>query len=426
MQRKEEDIIAALRNVVENSYFKDMTSALRSNGKSKSVEDFNVLDEYLSKFKETPSVLKITHGDCDLFLYEKLKKALKDEFKNSKILFNDSEYDLKRDKYITNREVWYIEEGYLINLWTSESKNIYSNPELDIKMKKEDQLIEGNTLLIPPMDSVLTNKELETRIIKTFETTTIKEYERNTIGMMSVEGNGELYVKDFSLDKKFKIHDLDLHYGDGFKTFHDELFKKLKSDKKGLVLLHGIPGSGKTYYLRYLLQCLSKTKKKVLYFPPSMVEAVTDPSFFNFITTWTMENGKNSILLIEDAEPLLLSRESTRNMGITNLLNLTDGILNDILSIQIIATFNTNLNDLDKALVRPERLIARKEFGKLNVENAKKLAEIIGLDKELITKDMSLAEIYSIKNNNEVLLHGVDKLTSSGRSPIGFSNKKKT
>jgi ATP-dependent 26S proteasome regulatory subunit len=157
-----------------------------------------------------------------------------------------------------------------------------------------------------------------------------------------------------------------------------------------------------------------------------MVESVTDPSFFNFITNWTMENGRNSILLIEDAEPLLSSRESTRNMGITNLLNLTDGILNDILSIQIIATFNTSLNDLDKALLRPERLIAHKEFTKLSKDNAKKLAEIIKVDPSLITKDITLAELYSIKNNNEVLIHGIDKKSIyDERSSIGFINHDK-
>jgi hypothetical protein len=424
IRKKDEEIISALKNVVENSYFRDITSAIRSNGKSKSVEDFNILDEYQTRFSETPSLLKITHDDCDLFLYEKLKKLLKEEFKGSKILFNDAEYNLKRDKYVTTREVWYLEEGYLLNLWTSESKNIYPNPELDIKMNKHDQLIEGNTLLVPPIHSNKENKDVEERVIKTFKTTAVKEYERNTIGMMSIEGSGDLYVKDFSLDKKFKINDLDLHYGEGFKEFHTQLYKKLKTDKKGLVLLHGEPGTGKTFYIRYLLQCLAKTKKKVLYFPPSMVEAVTDPTFFNFITNWTMDNGKNSVLLIEDAEPLLMSREQTRNMGITNLLNLTDGILNDILSIQIIATFNTSLQELDKALLRPERLIARKEFKKLTIESAKKLSEIIGTDPSVITKEMSLAELYSVKNDNEVLLHGVDKKLAYGERPnIGFNKR---
>ena len=419
LRKKDDDLITALRNVVDNSYFKDMTTALRSNGKSKSVEDFNILDEYQSSFNETPSLLKITHDDCDLFLYEKLKKLLKEEFGNpARVLFNDTEYNLKRDKYIPNREVWYLADGYLLNIWTSESKNIYANPELDVKLNKHDQLIEGNTLLVPPHESTRTNKDIEERVIKLFKTTTIKEYERNSIGMISVEPSGELYVKEFTLDKKFNIKDIDLHYGDNFKEFHGELFKKLKTDKKGLVLLHGSPGTGKTFYIRYLLQCLAKTKKKVLYFPPSMVEAVTDPTFFNFITNWTMDNGKNSVLLIEDAEPLLVSREANRNMGITNLLNLTDGILNDILSIQIIATFNTSLNELDSALLRPERLIARKEFKKLTLENSKKLAEQLGIDVATIKKEMSLAEIYSIKNDSEVLLHGVDK--QSERGVIGF------
>lgn len=112
-------------------------------------------------------------------------------------------------------------------------------------MNDHDQLIEGNTLLVPPINSTKINKEIEKRVIETFKTTTIKEYERNSIGMMSIEGSGDLYVKDFTLDKKFKIHDLDLHYGDGFKDFHDQLYKKLKSDRKGLVLLHGEPGTGK-------------------------------------------------------------------------------------------------------------------------------------------------------------------------------------
>jgi hypothetical protein len=419
--RKNEDLISTLKGIVGSNQFRDMTTAIRSNGKSKSVEDFNILEEYQTRFDETPSVLKITHDDCDLFLYEKLKALIKKEFSNFKVLYNDTDYNLKRDKYITNREVWYIDEGYLLNLWTSESKNIYANPELDIKMSKHDQLIEGNTLLVPPIHSNRVNKEIETRIIGTFKNTTIKEYDRNSIGMMSVDGSGELYVKEFTLDKKFKIQDLDLHYGSDFKTFHTELLKKLKTDKKGLVLLHGDPGTGKTFYIRYLLQNLAKTKKKVLYFPPSMVESVTDPAFFNFITNWTMDNGKNSVLLIEDAEPLLVSRESSRNMGITNLLNLTDGILNDILSIQIIATFNTGLGELDKALLRPERLIARKEFKKLTIDNAKKLSEVLGLDTSKIDKDMSLAEIYSVKNDSEVLLHGVDKDKSNGERPtIGF------
>ena len=181
--------------------------------------------------------------------------------------------------------------------------------------------------------------------------------------------------------------------------------------------------SHNTTYIRYLLQRLQKINKKVLYFPPTMVEAITEPSFFNFITDWTLENGKRTILLIEDAEPLLASRNSNRNLGITNLLNLTDGILNDILSIQIIATFNTGLGDLDDALLRPERLIARKEFNKLSKFDCKLIAEKIGLNPEYIDEDMSLAEIYSLKKNSEIMNHGIKNKSTIGFQ-IGQNDKK--
>ena len=190
-------------------------------------------------------------------------------------------------------------------------------------------------------------------------------------------------------DKKSNMYDLELGEESKFRYFTNGIL------------------SHNTYYIRYLLQKLTQINKKVLYFPPTMVDSITDPSFFNFITDWTMENGKRTILLIEDAEPLLASRNNNRNLGITNLLNLTDGILNDILSIQIIATFNTDLGELDDALLRPERLIARKEFTNLTLQQSKLVAEKLKLDPKIIDKEMSLAELYSMKKNKEIMSHGV-------------------
>lgn len=229
------------------------------------------------------------------------------------------------------------------------------------------------------------------------------------IGSKIQTKNGiELVEKCYKTNEKSNMYDLDLDDKSDHRYYTNDIL------------------SHNTYYIRYLLQCLTKINKKVLYFPPTMVQAVTDPSFFNFITTWTMDNGKNSILLIEDAEPLLSSRESTRNMGITNLLNLTDGILNDVLSIQIIATFNTSIIELDDALLRPERLIARKEFKKLNIDNAKKLAMNLKIDPDKITDEMTLAEIYSIKNDSDILIHGIDKKSAMGeKNMIGFSKTTK-
>lgn len=44
------------------------------------------------------------------------------------------------------------------------------------------------------------------------------------------------------------IHDLALHYGQSFVKTHQKIFNGLsKKDAKGLVLLHGLPGTGKIF-----------------------------------------------------------------------------------------------------------------------------------------------------------------------------------
>ena len=382
-------------------------TALKYNGKSKSIDDFNVLEEYYNQFKEQPHTIQIVHDECEFFKLDFIKKEIVKEFPKSKIIFRDSYYDVKKNVNQSSREVWLIEQGYMMNIYSSSSSVFYTNPELDVALDKDTELISSNCLVCPPPESKNKNPNIERKLYDIFNKSVVSEVLKNSVGLISMDNSSSLYVREFTLDKKIKIPDLDLYYGEDFTDFSKKLIRRLTKDDKGLVLLHGKPGTGKTYYIRYLLQKLTQINKKVLYFPPTMVDSITDPSFFNFITDWTIENGKRTILLIEDAEPLLASRNNNRNLGITNLLNLTDGILNDILSIQIIATFNTDLGELDDALLRPERLIARKEFTNLSLKQSKLVAEKLKLDPKIVTKEMSLAELYAMKKNKEIMSHGI-------------------
>lgn len=145
--------------------------------------------------------------------------------------------------------------------------------------------------------------------------------------------------------------------------------------------------------------------------PPNMVDHLAEPAFMTFLTetvkSWS-EDDNFCVLLIEDAEPLLARRqEGVRIQGITNLLNMSDGILNDLLNLQIICTFNVSVKKLDSALLRPGRLIARKEFKPLSIIDANRLAQRIGI-KHHFTKPATLGEIYALQKNNNTLLHDVD------------------
>lgn len=202
--------------------------------------------------------------------------------------------------------------------------------------------------------------------------------------------------------------DIELGYGKGFKPIHEKIINTLnQKNGKGLVLLHGTPGTGKTHYLKYIA---SKVKdKRVLFIPPYLADFITSPE----MTPFLIQNS-NSILFIEDAERVITDRNNGGANGVSNILNITDGILSDILKIQIVATFNMDKAKIDSALLRKGRLIAEHKFDALPIEDANNLLKHLG-KKYVATKPMTLTEIYNVE---ETEYKSEDKY-----SPIGFNNR---
>ena len=186
--------------------------------------------------------------------------------------------------------------------------------------------------------------------------------------------------------------DIELNYGGHFQNVHDKIINELNKPKgKGLVLLHGTPGTGKTHYLKHLASLI--TKKRVLFIPPYLADFITSPEMTPFLIS-----NSNSILFIEDAERVITDRSTNPSPGVSNILNLTDGILSDILNIQIVATFNMDKHKIDTALLRKGRLIAEHKFDALSVEESQNLLNHLKIE-HTATKPMTLTEIYNI---NEV------------------------
>ncbi|MEI8203181.1 MAG: AAA family ATPase [Bacteroidota bacterium] len=228
------------------------------------------------------------------------------------------------------------------------------------------------------------------------------------IRIVEVNSANDYALKTYPVNDDFLIKNLDLHYGYGFETFHNKLIDRFKHETKGLVLFHGEPGTGKTYYIRHLLRHMAQNNKIVLYIPPNMVERLIDPAFFTFLSSQISqfsEEHKFCVLLVEDAEPLLASRQNEgRVLGVSNLLNLTDGLLNDLMKLQIICTFNVKIEELDAALLRPGRLIARKEFKAMSMLDANRLAQQLGI-KHHFSAPANIAEVYALLKNKDTLTH---------------------
>lgn len=237
----------------------------------------------------------------------------------------------------------------------------------------------------------------------------LKKYERkkkkSNINLVKSE-MGHLDIEEYDL--VVPETNLELNYGDNFKKVHDVIIKRLnKPNDKGIILLHGDPGTGKTSYIKYLTSLIKD--KEILFIPPSMAEMLSEPSIIPFLM-----DHKNTILIIEDGERVISDREGNGSAaGVSNILNLTDGILGDCLNIQIIATFNMKRERIDQALLRKGRLIAEHKFEVLNVDETNNLLKHLKKD-HIAEKGMSLADIYNID---------VEQIRSANKEhKIGFKN----
>ena len=277
----------------------------------------------------------------------------------------------------------------------------FDEKEIMIKVKKSKDEENITFIIYYSLENGPISDQFDLKVFSKF----LKKKKKSNISLIRSYGNGHLDLEEYELNTP-KI-DLILNYGSKFKSIHDTIINRLNTkNDKGIVLLHGEPGTGKTTYIKFLTTLVKD--KHMIFVPPMMAESLTDPSIIPFLMDY-----KNSILIIEDAEKVLGSREtSSMGQSTSNLLNLTDGILGDCLNIQIIATFNTKRDNIDDAFMRKGRLIAEHKFEKLNVEDTNKLLEHLKKD-VVVDHEMALSDIYNIDTE----IHK----TTKEKGKIGFN-----
>jgi hypothetical protein len=276
------------------------------------------------------------------------------------------------------------------------SFNSFFSPKKIETNKKNDDLVQVTFLYDIKLGSL--DKQINLKKISEFK----RDKKKSSISLVKSD-MGHLDVEDYDLT--IPPMDLGLNYGEEFIKIHDLIVSRLnKPNGKGIILLHGEPGTGKTSYIKHLTSLIEE--KNILFIPPSMAEMLSEPSIIPFLMS-----HKNSILIIEDAERVIADREGNGSaVGVSNILNITDGILGDCLNIQIIATFNMKREKIDPALLRKGRLIAEHKFEKLSVENTNKLLKHLEKD-YTSTEEMALADIYNVD---------VEFYKTNNKSKIGF------
>jgi len=294
----------------------------------------NVLSEYLHTLHDIqPNVFKI------------VKKYNITGYKTFVKYFKENNYKVYRESYL---------HGIQSLFFLSDDKKILVSHHSGYYENKTDIYYIGekpNKLI-----RLLTNKDF---IIN-------KVYDKGFYLVETTEHGPSLVFK--TITDRYQIN-INENYNDDFIETNKLIVDKLNvPDKSGLVLLYGEPGTGKTNYIRHLISKLSDENKKVIFLSKLNLNILTDPRNLRFLY-----QQNDSIFILEDSEDLLISRDINNNPLISMLLNLTDGLMGDFVNIKFICTFNTDIENIDQALLRKGRITCKYEFKKLAVNKANNL-----------------------------------------------------
>ena len=290
-----------------------------------------------------------------------------------------------------------ISDGFV--LFSQETRDKYTDYKLLHTDKKILLTLDDDSMIIYFCPNILHKTFIES-IIKKILAKSKLDKENNFC--MIAQGPEGLYNEEASFKAKpLKGNRFDLYYGKNFP--HEKMLRFFDEGSDRLLLLWGDPGSGKSNYIKHFI---GHTDQPVIYVPPSMLGAISTPSFVSY-----MMANKQSILLLEDCEEIL---GCDRTAATANLLGLTSGFLEDALDLKVIATFNADIGIVDPALLRKGRLYASYEFKKLSVEESNTLARHCDID-HIFTEDSTLADIFNVSGHNSDLLK-----PKSG--PVGFGN----
>lgn len=175
-----------------------------------------------------------------------------------------------------------------------------------------------------------------------------------------------------------------------------------------LILLHGSPGTGKTYAIRALSREW-KTWCGCSY--------IIDPDMFLRRANYLMEvlvhrprvSGRKQwhLILIEDGDEFLTMDAKERSgQALSRLLNITEGFIGQGLNVLLLITTNEPIQRLHPAVSRPGRCLADLEFGLLTAQESGAWLSSRKVKCAVSPGGHTLAELYQMTKDNRIVARG--------------------
>lgn len=163
-----------------------------------------------------------------------------------------------------------------------------------------------------------------------------------------------------------------------------EYYDRFLNSTANILLLIGPPGTGKTTFIRGLIA--HSNSSALVTYDAAILEK--DYVFARFI------EDNNDIMVLEDSDNFLNARQDGNTM-MHRFLNVGDGLVTTKGKKLIFSTNLPSVRDIDPALIRPGRCFDILSFDTLNKENAKNLANKIGVELNEDKDTFTIAEVFN-------------------------------
>jgi len=224
------------------------------------------------------------------------------------------------------------------------------------------------------------------------ENNKVDENIEKNIFTIHISTNNQLELHHLNMElTDWDESNLDDIYTDNIIKNGRKLIKGINKSDKGLHIISGYRGCGKTTFLKLIM---SKFKKRVIYIPITMIEhTLNNIDFFNF-----MEVNKDSVIIIDDCENYFNKMHQKSNIYVSNTLQLLDSMRS--INAHILLSMNIKSESIDDNLFNCNNFSTIIEFDKLKSKKAEKLSKKMGFNKKY-SDSISLSNIIKDKKSKK-------------------------